>query len=83
LTSESSFSNTLRSYCRHHTVKEWPNTHAHAYEDTHTKNKGKQKVGNKGGKREQRRNEKRRENKQKRGKRKRKGGKRREGQERK
>ena len=34
---------THGSYCCHYTWKEWPNTHAHTYEDAHTKNKTKQK----------------------------------------
>jgi len=49
---------THGSYCCHHTGKEWPNTHAHAYEDTHTqktkpeKELGKKKKENKKGARE-------------------------------
>ena len=60
-----------------HTSKEWPNTHARAYEDMHTKNPNKNKTKKgpkKGGKREQgkERREERENKKLKRGKRKRK-----------
>jgi len=32
-----SLADTYGSYCYCHTVKEWPNTHTHAYKHTHTK----------------------------------------------
>jgi len=41
------FADTHGSYCYRHTGKEWPNTHTHTYEDTHSQNKTEQKVGNK------------------------------------
>jgi len=55
---------THESYCYRHTGKQWPNTHTHTYEDTHTiqnkeenkKTQRQQKVG--GGKKKRVENEK-------------------------
>jgi len=39
-----SLADTHRSYCCHHTGKQWPNVLAHTYEDIHTKMKAKKRV---------------------------------------